>query len=52
MMILRVQNMALKKMAEALKRVLLDIDFMVEMGVIPDVRDDIIYASARKALEP
>ena len=35
---------------EALERVLLDIDFMVEDGTITDVREDIIYTNARAAL--
>ena len=35
----------------ALKPVLLDIDFMVEAGTIPDIRSDVIYCAARAALE-
>lgn len=35
---------------EALKRLLLETDFMVESNVIPDVRNDIIYEAARLAL--
>ena len=34
----------------ALDRVLLDFDFMIERGVVSDVRDDIIYVAARAAL--
>lgn len=38
------------ELTKALERVLLDIDFMVERNVIPDIRGDIIYVAARKAL--
>lgn len=38
------------ELTKALERVLLDIDFMVERKVIPDIRDDIIYVAAREAL--
>ena len=34
----------------ALERMLLEFDFMVERGVIPDVRNDIIFVEARAAL--
>jgi hypothetical protein len=37
-------------LVEALKRVLQDIDFMVEDGTLRDIRNDIIYAAARAAL--
>ena len=39
-----------KDLYEALERVLLDIDFMIEDGTITDVREDIIYTKARAAL--
>jgi hypothetical protein len=38
------------ELVAALKRVLLDIDFMIEAKTIPDVRDDVIYGAARAAI--
>jgi hypothetical protein len=38
------------QLREALENVLLDIDFMVDRGIIPDVRNDMIYIAARAAL--
>lgn len=35
---------------KAFKAVLLDIDFMVEEGTIKDVRGDVIYVAARRAI--
>ena len=35
----------------SLRRLLMEFDFMVERGVIPDVRDDIIFVQAREALQ-
>lgn len=43
---LEAQNARLKS---ALERVLLDIDFMIEGNIIPDIRSDIIYVAARAA---
>ena len=34
----------------SVERLLLEFDFMVERGVIPDVRDDIIFDNARAAM--
>ena len=42
---------AIEAYEEALRRILLDIDFMVESGVISDIRNDVIYMNARAALE-
>lgn len=44
---LRAEN---KRLRAALARMLLEFDFMVERGVIPDVRNDIIFVEARAAL--
>lgn len=41
---------AVPDLIAALERVMLDITFMVESKLIPDVRDDIIYTRARDAL--
>jgi hypothetical protein len=40
------------RLREALEGVLLDVHFMIERGVIPDVRNDMIYIAARAALGP
>ena len=40
------------RLKEALKRLLLEFDFMVEQNIIPDVRADIIFEEARAALQP
>lgn len=40
----------IERLRAALKRMLLEFDFMVENGVIPDVRNDIIFVYARAAL--
>lgn len=34
----------------ALKRMLLEFDFMIEAKIIPDIRSDIIFVEARTAL--
>jgi len=34
----------------SLQRLLLEFDFMVEQGRIPDVRDDVIFCNARAAI--
>lgn len=34
----------------SLERMLLEFDFMIEAGLIPDVRDDIIFVEARAAV--
>ena len=39
-----------ERLRAALERMLLEFDFMVERGVIPDVRNDIIFVEARAAL--
>ena len=39
------------RLRAALERMLLEFDFMVEGGVIPDVRNDIIFVEARAALQ-
>jgi hypothetical protein len=46
----RSPDVAQSPLREALRRVLQDIDFMVERGIIPDVRNDIIYENARSAV--
>lgn len=35
---------------ESLERMLLEFDFMIEQGIIPDIRDDFIFVEAREAL--
>jgi len=40
-----------ERLRAALERMLLEFDFMVESGVISDVRNDIIFVEARAALE-
>ena len=40
-----------EKLRAASKRMLLEFDFMVESGVIPDVRNDVIFESAAAALK-
>ena len=45
---LREENARLRA---ALKRMLLEFDFMVECGVIPDVRNDVIFEDAAAALK-
>jgi len=39
-----------ERLRAALERMLLEFDFMVERGVIPDVRNDIIFVESRAAL--
>jgi hypothetical protein len=39
-----------EKLKAALRRMLLEFDFMVEREVIPDCRNDIIFVEARAAL--
>ena len=41
----------IERLRAALERMLLEFDFMVESGVISDVRNDIIFVEARAALE-
>jgi hypothetical protein len=43
------ENMLLRA---ALERMLLEFDFMIESGIIPDIRDDFIFVEARAALDP
>lgn len=45
---LRAEN---AKLRHSLTRVLLDIAFMIERGVAPDVSNDFIYVEARAALK-
>ncbi len=40
----------IERLRDSLKRMLLEFDFMIECGVIPDVRDDVIFVEARAAL--
>lgn len=40
-----------KALETSLRRLLVEFDFMVERGVIPDTRDDMIFAQAREALQ-
>ena len=40
-----------ERLRAALKRMLLEFDFMVENKIIPDVRNDIIFEEARAALK-
>ena len=40
-----------ERLRGSLQRMLLEIDFMVESNIIPDVRNDIIFVDARAALE-
>ena len=41
----------IERLRAALERMLLEFDFMIESGVISDVRNDIIFVEARAALE-
>lgn len=34
------------------ENMLLEFDFMIEAGIIPDIRDDFIFVEARAALDP
>jgi hypothetical protein len=38
------------RLREALKRMLLEFDFLVEAGNLPDIRNDMIFDEARAAL--
>ena len=38
------------RLREALKRMLLEFDFMIKAKIIPDIRSDIIFVEARTAL--
>ena len=40
-----------KRLRASLERMLLEYDFMIEAGLIPDTRDDVIFVEARAALE-
>lgn len=44
---LRAEN---EKLRAALKRMLLEFDFMIEGGIISDCRNDVIFENARTAL--
>jgi hypothetical protein len=39
-----------QELEEALRRMLLEFDFLVEAGELPDIRDDLIFDAARAAL--
>lgn len=39
-----------ERIAKAFERVLLDIDFAIEQGILPDIMNDMIYVEARAAL--
>ena len=41
----------LDERTKALERLLLEFDFLIEDGALPDIRNDIIFDNARKALE-
>ena len=41
----------LERLRAALSRMLLEFDFMVEAGLIPDTRNDVIFVEARAALK-
>jgi hypothetical protein len=43
-------TVAAPDLLKGLERMLLEFDFMVEQGVIPDVRNDIIFVQARAAV--
>ena len=45
------RDVEIERLRAALERMLLEFDFMVESGVISDVRNDIIFVEARAALE-
>ena len=49
--VIRHQKEEIERLRAALERMLLEFDFMVESGVISDVRNDIIFVEARAALE-
>lgn len=40
-----------KRLEGALERLLLEFDFLVEAGELPDIRDDMIFEQARAALK-
>ena len=44
------QEAQIKRISASLQRLLEEFDFMVESGLIPDVRNDVIFAEARAAL--
>lgn len=41
----------LERLRAALSRMLLEFDFMIEAGLIPDTRGDVIFVDARAALK-
>jgi hypothetical protein len=41
----------IEKLESALRRLLLEFDFLIEGGHLPDIRNDIIFDDARAALE-
>jgi chromosome segregation ATPase len=47
---MRIIKAEIERLRAALERMLLEFDFMVEAGIISDVRDDIIFVEARAAL--
>lgn len=51
MSLIRKQEARIAALEAALNRLLLEFDFMVERGVIPDIRNDIIFVEARAASE-
>lgn len=40
-----------ERLAEAVKRLLLEFDFLIEAGELPDIWDDMIFEQARAALK-
>lgn len=40
----------MERIVKAFERVLLDIDFAIEQGILPDIMNDMIYVEARAAL--
>lgn len=48
--LLEKENARAERIEKALKRFLLEFDFMIEARIIPDVRNDIIFVEAREAL--
>ena len=46
------QDARIERLENALKRMLIEFDFMIECNIISDVRNDVIFVEARAALEP